>query len=103
MFGDDFDAYLERLDQNSQKKIDEFNKLALDPCTLPYKVGDRVVIAGGPIGKGFPWIRLEATVIEKGQISTKVRFTNLTRFGKVDEEWIHPALITDVLPNNEEE
>lgn len=81
---------------HEQKKA-EFDKLVADQSMILPNVGDRVVVAAGPLSRGFEWIRLEAVVLEVGQSSYKVRFTKDRFDGTPDEEWVHPALITDVI------
>ena len=85
------------------RKRAEFERLCFDPCMMTPEVGDRVVVAAGPLGMGFDWVRLEATVIEAGQLSYKVRFTDRTHpiTGEPITQWIHPAIITDVLRADE--
>lgn len=74
----------------------EFDRLAQD-APRPLKVGDRVVTAAGLVGRGHQWIRAGATVLEVGQTSVRVRFDKPGWNNTPDEDWIHQAIVTDVL------
>lgn len=94
MFGDDYFSGVERY-QN--EKRDEFEKLACEPCIKEAKVGDRVLVAGGPSGRGFDWVRLEAVVLELADTAYKLHFVDRLICGKPDIAWIHKFIVTDVL------
>lgn len=82
-----------------KKREDQFYKLLIDQCAIIPNVGDTVIIAAGLLGLGFDWVRLEAVVLKVGQNSFKIQFQTEKEFrtSKLKEEWIHPALITDVI------
>ena len=93
-----FEFNYDDLEKSRRESQDKFDRLALDPCTIIPKVGWRVVVAAGPLCMGHDWIRLEAEVIELGQISYKVRFTDYRSCNReLVEKWIHPGLVTDVI------
>ena len=94
----DFDA----IDRHHKKRRDEFEKLAMDPPAKSAEVGDRVLIAAGPVGRGFEWERLEAVVLEVADTAYQVRFTKRkTIYGESDEDWVHRFCVTDVLAAKE--
>lgn len=99
MFGD-CDAFFDKIRQEREQQKQEFRKL-LDDCSdkVP-EVGNRVVVAVGLLGHGMPWVRQEADVIEVGEMSYKIRFTTHPK-QIIWEYWIHPALVTDVLPREQ--
>ena len=70
----------------------EFDRLLVEPNMKPIEPGMRVIIAAGLIGHGYPWIRTEVEVVDIADTSILISF-----LGKNKPEWIHPALITDVL------
>jgi hypothetical protein len=104
---DDFDLNLfyERMlnvDRGHRKKEVEFERLRIEPSARIPAVGDTVVVAAGLIGRGFDWVRKEALVVAVGETLVKVRFPEPRFGGGVDEEWVSPVLITDVLPRGPE-
>jgi hypothetical protein len=101
---DDFDYDREFRDsmRRDHEAADEtkrhFQQLLIDPCMIIPEVGDTVVVAAGPLGMGFDWVRHEAEVLVVGQASYKVRFIDYKSYrGEVVEMWIHPAVVTDVI------
>ncbi len=88
-------------DRERIEKEKQFQKLCDDPSSKIPCVGDRVVVAAGLIGMGFNWVRKEATVLEVGETSYRVQFQEKRLDGTPMIQWIHPALITDVLENKE--
>jgi hypothetical protein len=94
---DDFGEVWRSADRHRDQQAQEFLKMLDDCCEERPSPGDRVVFAAGLVGHGFPWVRLEGVVLEVGQSSYKVewvgRITNDTY-----TKWLHPALVTDVLP-----
>lgn len=91
---DDFRIDWDSINREREAKDEAFRKLLCEPTPTVAEVGDRVVFAGGLIGFGHNWVRLEGVVLEKGDTSYKVQFEDL---GRTHIEWIHPALVTDVL------
>lgn len=89
---DDINDYHRKLDS-------EFAKLINEPSARVPQVGDKVLVAVGLLGMGYLWVRLEAEVIETADTSYKVRFTDRKKWGsdELQEEWVHQALITDVV------
>lgn len=83
------------IEKHHDKMDSEFHKLCVEPSTKVPVVGDRVLVAAGLLGMGHAWVRLEATVVECGDTSFKVQFTDTYESRK--PMWIHQALITDVL------
>jgi len=82
----------------NEEALRRFESLNIDRCVDVPDVGDRVIVAAGLLGMGFPWVRYEAIVIEAGTQSYKVRFLDYKGYdNRVVEKWIHPALVTDVL------
>jgi len=59
------------------------------------KVGDRVIVAAGLLGRGHLWIRKVCTVLEVAETSCQVKYSqendNWT-------EWIDLVLVVDTLP-----
>lgn len=94
MFGDNFFDNIERY---QERRRNEFNKLACEPCLTPANVGDRVLVSGGPAGRGFEWFRLEAIVLEVADTAYKLHFIGRDYRGKPDIEWIHKFIVTDVI------
>lgn len=89
-----WDRELDRIGEHHKKMYAEFGRLVSD---IPYKtvsVGDICVVAIGLLNRGHLWIRQECKVTGVGDMSVKVR-----SYKKHDEweEWIHPALIVDVI------
>lgn len=91
---DDIAKSFERAYNNHDRLRSEFQKLSVDNVKIPNK-GDKVLFAAGLIGHGFEWIRKEAIVIECADTAYKVRFKTI--LNEYKEEWIHHALITDIL------
>ena len=83
---------------NCEGNGSEFQRLLALPRHEPRPtIGDRVIIAGGLIGHGQPWVRLAADVTDVGEESVKVRLLKTDPDCEpYDAQWIHPALITDV-------
>lgn len=92
-----FYQHLTSVDRNHRRKDEEFLRLCVEPSSRVPVVGDTVVVAAGLIGRGFDWVREEATVIAVGDTSFKVRWLQLSYKGNVEEQWVHPVLITDVI------
>ncbi len=91
----------ERMFNRSQDHVDEqkreFAKLLADSCVDIPEVGNRIVVAIGLLGYGHPWIRGECVVTEVGNTSYKVRYKD--RCEEYNwEEWVHQALVVEVLP-----
>jgi hypothetical protein len=95
--------WLEGINREHREKDEEFQRLLCEPSSMTPEVGDTVIVAAGLLCRGFNWIRLEAEVLALGETSVKVRFVGREFNGKPDEEWIHPALITDVIRRVETE
>lgn len=94
---DEMWEWLTRLDREHETREAEFMRLLAD-SPKRVLVGDRVVVAAGLTGRGYNWVRVEAEVLEVGDVSVKVRFLGREALvGKPDEDWIHSALITDIL------
>lgn len=93
------------MEDNERWKWDaeEFLRLAKGMSDRVAKVGDRVIVAAGFLGRGWRWIREEAEIVDIGETSYKIRFAEASYDDSVKEEWIHPALITDVLPAKQPE
>lgn len=95
---DRIDRKFERIHDYHDSLDDEFRKLCVEPSLKVAKKGDRVIVAGGLIGRGYKWVRLEAVVLEVGDTSVHVEFKDRAYIGgRPDRCWIHPCLITDVL------
>ena len=96
----EFEMRMKHINKHHDQLDQEFGKLYLNmPDKLP-RLNDRVVVATGLIGMGHIWVRKEAVVIECGNTSYKVRFTDEIDYAtrKPKEVWINQTLITDVLP-----
>jgi hypothetical protein len=93
-----FEINWDALDRRHEKMNQEFMRLCCEPCGRVPAAGDRVLVAGGLIGKGHMWARLEATVVEVADTACKVRFLDRisVQYG-VEDTWVHNALITDVM------
>lgn len=101
-YDDDWMREIAESFRHAEKAADEtkqqFEKLNLDRCMEIPNVGDTVIVAAGLLGMGFPWVRYEALVLATGQNSYRVRFLDYEGFrDRVVEQWIHPALVTDVI------
>lgn len=96
---ENFFQHWDDMNRAHERERREFEKLLLDQCADIPKVGDKVVVACGLLGMGFPWIREEAVVAEVGSSSYKVRFPGRIDFTtqQPSTKWIHAALVTDVL------
>jgi len=78
---------------------EEYNRLKGGGIPKNIKVGDKVIIAAGIIGRGFVWVRKQCEVIEVCDTSCLVKHK-----GKYDsdnwEEWIDKFLIVDICKYN---
>lgn len=90
--------------ENAEKEREEikkeFEKLQADPCLKTPQKYDRVLFACGLLGMGFHWVRKEAIVVECGETSYKLLYPRnplLLKDEPFATEWVHQALITDVL------
>lgn len=90
-----FDDFFSRIDRNRQEMDEEFRRLVEQQASVPVpNVGDRVVLSAYLLNRGHKWTRLDGVVVERADVSVRVRYaTN----GTENEEWIHPAIITDVI------
>jgi preprotein translocase subunit YajC len=93
----DFGIDWEGINRRHDERRGEFQRLCCDPSCQTPEVGDTVIVAAGLIGRGFDWVREEAEVIALGETSVKVRWRRESRYEELNETWIHPALITDVI------
>ena len=89
----DFMDFMAQADKHHQQQDAEFARLRQNP-PRNVKVKDKVLVAAGILGRGYVWIRKECEVIAISQSSVKVKCIE-----KHDEweQWIDPALITDVI------
>lgn len=94
-----FEDELHHINREHEKNNEEFARLDADPMMRPVSLGDRVVVAAGLIGRGHRWVRKEAKVVEVGDTSVRVRFSEARWNGEPDEEWLHPSLVIDILPS----
>ena len=96
----DFESMMNRAERHWNKLYDQMNQLRSDPCMTIPKVGDLVIVAGGPLGMGHAWIRLEAEVLHVASTSYKIRIHDRPKFlyplGYQDM-WIDPVLVLDVI------
>ncbi len=101
---DSFDEMFRDIYKYRDKLDSEFARLAAEPCSKVPQVGDRVLIAAGLVGKGHLWIRLEAVVLECADTAYYVKYKKYKLYRDTDthEEWVHQAVITDVLGENNE-
>lgn len=93
----DLFGWSDRIDRVHDKRRQEFEKLACEPCLKSASVGDRVLVAAGPNGRGFEWERLEAVVIEVADTAYHVRYTRKETYPELQEAWVHRFTVTDVL------
>ncbi|MCK9569108.1 hypothetical protein M0R72_09215 [Candidatus Pacearchaeota archaeon] len=91
------DREFDRADKIRKDKQQQFEKLVMDQCCDIPEVGDSVIVAAGLLNRGFDWIRLEAKVLAVAPQSYKVQFERNHYDGSPDIEWIHPAVVTDVI------
>lgn len=99
--GDWFEKHFEHIDRKHEQMDAEFKRLLCEPSSRTPEAGDRVIVAGGFLNMGHLWMRYEAVVEEVGETSVKVRFTDYKMYNVPLGEyrmWVHPALITDVIP-----
>lgn len=92
---EDFFDMLKDMNNFHDKLDNEYKRLKQDAPRM-VKVGDKVLVAAGLIGRGHPWVRTQAEVIEIAQSSVKVRGKESYSLDPW-EEWIDPSLITDVI------
>lgn len=79
---------------NKDKLYAEMKRLLHEPPKEFPKKGDRVVVAIGLLSRGHLWTKAECRVLEVGDSSIKVECKDSYHDW---QEWIHPALITDIL------
>ena len=91
-----WEKMFESAENNHKKQENGFKKLCQELPIL-VKKGDKVIVAVGLLGRGFEWIRKECEVMETANISIKIRCQDTYYKDGFWEEWIHPALITDVI------
>jgi hypothetical protein len=94
MFDDEF---FKRMDERHRQQDEMFLRLCAEPCMDVAEVGDIVLIAGGLLGKGFLWVRLEATVLAVADTAYKVEFDKPFYDGTKDVQWVHRTLVTDIV------
>lgn len=88
---------------SSDEKREYYEKLRVEPCLVPIKVGSRVLVATGLLDfGGFGWVRTEGVVEEIADTAYRVRFVELQDKRDTEPwvEWVHQDLITDVLGEN---
>jgi hypothetical protein len=91
---------LDRADDRNAIRLDEFLRRAADLPSKTIQPGDRVIVAAGFLGRGPEWQRTECIVIEAASDSSLVQSVHdLTEW----KQWVHNALIVDVLPPKTEE
>jgi len=95
----DFFEMMGGINKHHNQLDQEYNRLKQD-VPRAVKVGDKVLIAAGLIGRGHAWVRVEGEVLEVGQASIKVRGKQ-SYSDETWEEWIDPALITDIIKSGE--
>jgi hypothetical protein len=92
-----FDSLFEHfnhMDEYHAKVDGEFMRIAAEPCMETAKVGDRVLVAGGLIGRGHLWVRIECEVVAVADTAIKVK-----SIGDIHKwsQWVHNTIVTDVL------
>lgn len=92
-----FEEFFERIEKHHEDLKNTVEKLRIDPCMNIPKVGDLVIVAAGPLGMGFAWVRLEAEVLIVANNSYKVRFHNRYGTNKYSYQWIDPVLVLDIV------
>lgn len=100
---DDVNEFWKGIDASHKKQRDEFHKLCCEPCLTEAKVGDRVLVSGGPIGFGFEWTRFEVIVLEVADTAYHLEFVTETHpiTKEKKRKWVHRFAVTDVLgPQN---
>lgn len=89
----DFIEIFKNSDRLHKQQESEYARLRQNP-PRNIKVGDKVLVAVGLLGRGYVWKRKECEVVEISQVSIKVKSDE--KYNEW-EEWIDPVLITDVL------
>lgn len=98
------DKFFEHAREHHKKMDEEFRRLCAEPCGKVPQKGDRVLIAAGLLGMGYPWVREEAVVMECGDTSYFVQFVHYKTYDeKTYSCWVNQNLITDVLAENQKE
>lgn len=100
---EDMFEYFRDINRHHESQDEDFRKLLVEPSAKTPSLGDHVIVATGFLGMGFNWIREEAVVLECGDTSYKVQFTDCKHIvdGTPTVKWVHQALITDVLTSKE--
>ena len=96
---EDIEGFFRRSDEHRNNMEEEYRRLLGDPCLKQPRVGDRVIVAAGLLGRGHLWVRLEAVVLEVASSAYRVRFSGRAYNGKEEEDWVVHGLITDVIPS----
>jgi hypothetical protein len=91
----DVDDMFKRADENRAEMKREFERRAADCPETPIP-GDKVVLHAGLLNRGHMWERIEGECIAVAENSVKVRYKK-SYDKEMNEEWVHPALITDIL------
>lgn len=89
----------EQMERIENRIYDTYERLSMDPPSQVPEVGDKVLICGCLVGKGYPWTRLEAEVLDVADTSYYVKYLGCKNFvtNKVFEEWVCSVAITDVI------
>lgn len=82
------------IDRSHERKDELFRCLLCEPLMRTPQIGDHVIVAAGLLDRGHDWIRKEVKVIDIADTSVKIRW--LDGLG-IEDQWIHPVLITDIL------
>lgn len=96
MFG--MDDFFKRADERHAEMKQEFDRRAADCPEMPIP-GDKIVLHAGLLQRGHMWERLEGECVAVAVNSVYVRFKK-SYDERMSEEWVHPAVITDILKSS---
>lgn len=90
------------MDETTRLQGQELARL-LDREHIPVAItGDRVIVAAGLLGRGFPWDRRECTVKEVRRETVLLSFGTLPNYigGGPDEQWARRELVVEIIGDN---
>lgn len=92
MFG--MDDMFRKADERQAELKQEFERRAADMPPMPIP-GDKVILHAGLMQRGQMWARIEGKCTAIAENSVRVEFLRYDK--EVIEEWVHPAVIVDIL------
>ena len=92
MFG--MDDFFKKADERHEELKQEFQRRIADMPQMPIP-GDSVILHAGLMQRGQMWARIEGKCTAISENSVRVEFKGYDN--RVIEEWVHPAVIVDIL------